>query len=116
MLWLLLPVLSLLVLAAHFLRAGNAILVVVPLAILVGLLVVRRAWVARLAQVVLLLGAIEWLAALVDLAGERMHAGEPVRRLVAILGAVALVTAASALVFQTERLRAVYRVRRRAAR
>lgn len=111
--WLLAPVLSLLVLAAHFLRAGNPVLVVALLAIIVAILALRRAWVARLAQIVLLLGAVEWLATLIDLAGVRMHDGEPVGRLVVILATVGLATAASSLVFLTNPIRARYGLSRR---
>lgn len=114
--WLLAPVLSLLVLAAHFLRSGSLMLVVALLAMVVALLGVRRPWVVRLAQVVLVLGAIEWLATLVDLAGARIQEEAPVLRLVLILGIVAVWTAASALVFRSERLRARYGLRRRGAR
>lgn len=110
-LWLAAPVLSLLVLAAHFLRSGNLIAVVALLAMTTILVAVRRWWAARLAQVVLLLGAIEWLATLVDLAGERVLEGEPVLRLVLILGTVAVATAASTLVFLSRRLRGRYRLR-----
>ena len=58
---LLLPVVaSLLVLAAHFLRSGNIALVVLVL-VFMALLAVRRRWAARLVQVALLLGAVEWV-------------------------------------------------------
>jgi hypothetical protein len=106
-------VLSLLVLGAHFLRGGNTPLVAVSLGLLV-LLAVRRRWAARVLQVALLLGALEWIRTLLTLAGGRMQAGQPVLRLAIILGAVAAVTGLSALLFQTHRLRRVYRLRRQA--
>jgi hypothetical protein len=108
LLLLLAPILSLLILGAHFLRAGNLLLVVATLA-LVGCLAPRRPWVPRLVQPALLLGAVEWFRTLVLFAGERMRAGEPYVRLVIILGSVALVSAGSALVFETARLRRRYR-------
>jgi hypothetical protein len=49
-------VLSLVVLGAHFMRYGYSI-VVFGLLALIALLFVRRPWVARLTQIVLILGA-----------------------------------------------------------
>jgi hypothetical protein len=108
LLLLLAPILSLLVLGAHYLRAGSLLLVATALA-LVACLIPRRPWVPRLVQAALLLGAVEWIRTLVLFAGERMRAGEPYVRLVIILGSVAIVSAASALVFETARLRRRYR-------
>jgi hypothetical protein len=96
--------LSVVVLAGHFLRGGNAALVVCSLAML-GLLFVRRWWAARIVQVFLVLGSLEWLRALILLVHLRRAFGEPYLRLVAILATVAVVTAASALMFRTARLR-----------
>ena len=104
----LLPVvLSLLVLGAHFLRAGNIAMVAAVLVVL-GLLGVRRRWAARGVQAALLLGALEWVRTLVDLVALRTQAGQPVLRLVLILGGVALVTGLSALVFRAAGLRSRY--------
>lgn len=104
----LLPVvLSLLVLAAHFLRAGNLLMVVLLLALL-ALLAVPRSWAARAVQVALALGTLEWVSTLVRLARARSAAGEPALRMGLILGAVALLTGLSALVFQSARLRRRY--------
>lgn len=100
-------VLSLLLLGAHFVRAGNWILVVVVL-VLVALLRVRRRWASWVVQVGLLLGAAEWVRTLLHLVAWRSQAGEPMARLVAILGGVALLTALSALVFRSGRLRGWY--------
>ena len=105
---LLLPaVLSLVVLGAHFLRAGDPLMVGLVL-VLLGLLGVRRRWAARAVQAALLLGTVEWIRTLARLAASRSRAGEPVMRLVLILGAVAAVTALSALVFGTARLKSWY--------
>jgi len=100
----LLPVgLSALVLAAHFLRAGNLLLLLASVAIIV-LIFVRRSWAARLIQLGLFLGAIEWLRTLIVLVSVRRQYGEPFARLTIILGAVAAVTAASALLLRTRTL------------
>lgn len=106
--------LSLVVLAAHFLRTGNLLLVLLILA-LIPLLALRRRWVRRAVQVVLVLGALEWLRTLLVLVHFRMMSGEPFGRMVVILGTVALFTALSALLFQTGRLRRRYTTSARAA-
>lgn len=100
-------VLSLLALAAHFLRAGHTILV---LAVLVGLafLFVRRPWAARAVQVLLLVGAAEWARTTVTLSAARIDAGEPYLRMIAILGGVILLGVTAALTFRTERMRRFY--------
>ncbi len=101
----LLPVgLSGLVLAAHFLRGGNLVLLVATLAMSM-LLFVRRWWAARLMQAGLLCGTVVWLHSLVVLVTLRIRNGEPFERLAVILGTVATVTAASALLFRTRTLR-----------
>jgi len=97
--------LSLLVLGAHFLRAGQLPLVVLMMA-LMGLLLVRRRWAARTVQVALLAGAAEWVRATLALMGERASLGMPYRRMAVILGAVAAVCAASTLLFRVPRVRA----------
>lgn len=96
--------LSALVLAAHFLREGNSIFVLAALGIFV-LIFVRRRWAARLIQLGLLLGTLEWIHTLVVLVSFRMQSGAPFRRLALIIGSVAALTAASALLLQTRTLR-----------
>ena len=100
-------VLSLAVLAAHFLRYDHAIGVIGSL-VLIALLFLRQPWVARLVQVALVLGALEWVRTLFSLMQVRAAMGEPATRMVIILGSVALVTLVSALLFQTRSLKAVY--------
>ena len=105
-------VFSLLVLGAHFFRAGNLTMVAAVIVVL-GLLAVPRRWAARTIQAALLLGAVEWIRTLVALYQQRVQLGQPATRLGIILGGVALVTALSAAVFRTARLRARYRVENR---
>jgi hypothetical protein len=102
-------VLSALLIAAHFSRAGNTGMVAISLA-LPALLLVRRPWAARGVQAGLVLAAIEWFWTLANLARQRIASGEPWLRLALILGTVALLTAASALVFRSEKLRRRYRL------
>ncbi len=104
---LILPGLSAVLLAAHFYRAGQLALVGASLALL-ALLAVPRRWAARTVQIGLVLGALEWLRTLAVLAAQRIAAGLPYGRLVAILLVVAAFTAAAALVFRNVRLRVRY--------
>ncbi len=97
--------LSLLLLAAHFVRRGDMV-VVIAILCLTGFLVIRRAWAARMIQVALLLGCLEWLRTLVELASLRIELGQPMVRLLLILGAVAALTGASALIFKGAKARA----------
>jgi hypothetical protein len=105
---LLLPaVLSLLVLCGHLLREG--MLLVIPLLfMLLPLLILPRGWVARLWQVVLFLGALEWVRTAVFLAIDRQEAGEPWIRMAVILGATAAFTFGSALLFEARPLLDAY--------
>lgn len=89
-------VLAALVLAAHFFRARNLVPMGLALA-LPFLLLVGERWSARAVQAGLLLGAVEWVRTLVYFAGQRMEQGRPWTRLAVILGAVAVLTALSAL-------------------
>jgi len=104
-------VLSLVVLGAHFMRYGNFIGVFGSL-VLIALLFVRRPWVARLMQVVLILGALEWVRTLYELAQVRAAHGQPFTRMIVILGVVAAVTFCSALLFQSPALKRIYRLDR----
>jgi hypothetical protein len=106
----LLPVtLVLLVLGAHFLRAGDLAMVAVALAV-VALLFVRRPWTARAVQIALGLGALEWLRTLMLLAEVRRAAGEPYLRMTLILGSVALATALSLLTFRSNAVKEHFRL------
>jgi len=101
---LLAPAAALLLLAAHFARAQWWVPAALCIA-LAGLLAVRRPWAARVVQVALFLGAIEWIRTLAALIAARMALGQPYLRLSLILGAVAVLTAASALVYRARRVR-----------
>lgn len=101
--------LALLVLGAHFLRAGHLALVALSLA-LVALLFVRRPWAARIVQGALVLGALEWLRTLALLAGQRRAAGTPYLRMTLILACVALATALSLLAFRSRAVKKHFRL------
>jgi hypothetical protein len=72
------------------------------------LLFLRKHWVPRLFQGLLILASLEWLRALYFFAAMRIAWDQPWTRLAVILGAVALFTLLSGLVFQSARLRAYY--------
>ena len=109
----LLPVvLSFLLLGAHFYRAGQTAITAACVMVLF-LLMLHKAWVPRLFQILLVLGALDWLRTLYVLAVMRVTFGQPWARLAVILGAVALFTALSGLVFNSRVLRAHFAGERR---
>ncbi len=102
-------VLSLLVLAAHFLRHGHLTMIALSLGV-IGLLAIPRAWAARVVQVSLVLGTMEWGRTLYALTKIRMSMGVPATRMTFILGAVAAFTLLSALLFHVGPLKRRYRL------
>jgi len=105
---LLLPVLSLLLLGAHFFRASFVPLTVACLGLL-ALLFVRTRWAQLTLQVALALGALEWLRTAWAFASVRAQSGQPYGRLLVILGAVASLTALAAWVLRTRAAREHFR-------
>ena len=100
--------LSLVLLGAHFLfHTGQLAIAIIPLLFLVPL-ALRRSWVPWLTQLVLLLGTIEWLRTLYVGVSQKMAEGTDWLRYACILGAVALFTALSSLVFRGKGLRKRY--------
>ena len=97
-------VLAFLLLAAHFSRSGLPALSAVSL-FFAGLVFVRRRWAARAIQILLLAGAAEWVRTTLFYVGVRKASGAPWLRLVFILGSVAVLTAAVALVFRNRVVR-----------
>ena len=99
--------LSALLMAAHASRHDWLLATIASLAFPL-ILLMRRPWVPVLVQVALVLGALEWVRTTVVLARDRAAAGEPWIRMAVILGTVAAVTAASALVFRLQELQNRY--------
>jgi hypothetical protein len=97
------------VLAAHFYRAGAIVPLVITLSAL-ALPFVRRRWAARALQVGLVLGALEWLRTLALLVDARRTTGQPYLRLALILGAVAVATALTTVVFRSRAVRRHFRL------
>ena len=106
----LLPViLSYGLLAAHFSRGDMFPLVIVSLA-LPFLLFIRKAWAARIIQLLLLAGAAEWIRAMFGYIAIRKESGEDWTRLAIILIVVAALTACSTLVFRSKSLKKRYQL------
>lgn len=87
-------IVSALLLGAHLMRAGWLPLAL-AVALLPFLLLFRRSLGVFALEAALALGALEWLRTLFVLVERRQAAGLPFLRLVAILGAVALLAALS---------------------
>jgi hypothetical protein len=87
---------SLLTLAAHFFRGGNLVMVLICCAA-PWLMVLRRVWATRLLQVILLLGALEWVRTALEIATVRQETGMAWMRMAIILGSVAVWTLISGL-------------------
>jgi hypothetical protein len=100
-------ILSLLLLGAHFYRAGLVLLTGFSVAVLF-LLFLRKSWVPRFFQYLLIVASVEWLRTLYSFAAMRIAFDQPWTRLAIILGAVALFTALSGLVFNSKSLRSRY--------
>lgn len=103
-------ILSILLLAAHFYRAGNLIFVILIVAS-PCLLFIRRNWIVRLIQVELILGGIEWIRTMLRLVNIRQAHNLPWERLAIILGSVAAFTIMSVLVFNLKALKTRYNAR-----
>jgi len=105
---LLLPaIISLLVLAAHFLRYGD-ILVIGAIIVLLLLLLIKHKISARIVQLGLLLATVEWIGTAHMLISYRIDYGYPWTRLAIIMGFVILFTFASIFIFKTKTLRERY--------
>ncbi len=102
-------VISFMLLAAHFMRGDQTVVVAITL-LLPCILFLGKSWAARIVQIVLVIGAVEWIRTLVELQAFRVEHGLPWLRLAIIIGTVALFTGCSALVFFHKSLRRKYRL------
>ena len=96
-------------LAAHFSRANMPPAVVVSL-IIPLLLLIRKPWIAWSIQILLVLGAVEWIRSMFEYIQVRKEIGEDWGRLAIILVTVALLTACSGLVFRGKSLKKRYQL------
>ena len=101
----LIPVIvSCLLMSAHFSRANMSGIALIWL-LLPFLLFVKRDWIARIFQILMLIGSIIWLETAYRLIKIRLALDGSWMRLAIILGAVALFTLLSALVFENKKLK-----------
>ncbi len=101
-------ILSFLLLIAHFSRANIYFLMILSAGI-PFLLFIKRFWVPRLMQILLILGGIEWIRTIISLINERNALGESWTRMAIILLVVALFTMISTLVFQRPSVKEIYK-------
>ena len=95
--WVFIPViLSFLILAAHFSRNDQTLLMIVS-AVLPIMLIIKTLWARLVLQVALVLGALEWVWSTLDLIEIRKEIGEDWQRLAIILFSVAAFTLVSGL-------------------
>lgn len=101
--------LSSLLLGAHFLYIDNIPLVAGSLLFPI-LLLFQKPWIARIIQLILLAGALEWVRTLLIHVAQRKLEGQEWTRLAVILGIVALLTGLSAFVFQLQSIKKLYQL------
>ncbi len=105
--FLLLPIFSSVLLAAHFSRADLNLLV--PFALLFPfILLIKRKWIIRIYQIYLIIGGLIWIERLLFLRRLRIAAGESWTVMAIILGIVALITLFSAWILQNKTLLNAY--------
>jgi hypothetical protein len=97
-------ILCCLVLAAHFLRSGDVVFVLVAL-LAAGLLFFRKRWARIALQVVLVLAVLEWLGTAEDIRRVRIEDSRDWIRAAAILVGVALFNVLAIVLLQMPRSR-----------
>ena len=100
--WLAIPILGLVILAAHFLRFGDTGLAVSIVAI-AGLCFTRFAWARLVCAVVLFLGSFLWVKTGIDFVQIRMAVGQPWIRLAVIMGSVCAFSLLGAWILSLQR-------------
>lgn len=99
-----------LLIAAHFLRVGNFIVVALCLAAPL-LFLVRQSWSLLLLQWLAYVAAVIWLGTAWQIVATRLSFGGPWLRAAAILVAVAAVTGLAGSLLRSQTLQARYRSR-----
>jgi len=100
-------ILCFLLLAAHFGRANLFTLQIVVL-VIPFLLFWKNKIAAGIVQICLILGSFEWIRTLIYYARIRVENDEPWLRLSIILGLVAILTFATALIFRSKYMKERY--------
>ena len=101
-------VLAFLMLGAHFLREGNAPLVLVCFFV-PFLLLFRKRWALAGVRLLTFLGVIVWLQSTIVLVQQRWAMGAPWGRMLLIMTAVAAFTLLAAYLLSSETVRKNYR-------
>ncbi len=102
-----LPIISSVLLAAHFSRIDMNWLV--PFVLLFPLILfIKRKWIIRIYQFYLICGGIIWIERLLYLRRLRIAVGESWTVMAIILGVVALITLLSALMLQNKKVLNTY--------
>jgi len=100
-------ILSFLILAAHFSRAGNSVLTI--LCMLVPLLLfIKRRWILLVFQILLYCGVFVWINTIIQIASDRIDLGQPWIRMAIILGVLALITGLSGVLLNSNVIKKRY--------
>ena len=97
-------ILAFLLLAAHFLRGGDWLLVLASLLVPL-LLLIRKQWSLNALELLTCIGAGIWMYTGVGLVEQRLAAGAPWERLALIMGAVSAFTLWAARLLNSEAVR-----------
>lgn len=102
-----LPILSSVLLAAHFSRTQNDWLVLLSL-LFPFILFIRKRWILRIYQTYLVAGGIIWIERVFYYAQLRESQGRPWVRIAVILSVMALLTLVSSLIFEKKKIQRHY--------
>ena len=94
-------------LAAHFLREGQMLLMVITL-LAPLLLLIKKRWARLILQGLLYAGAVLWLYTAYTIVQERLAAQGPWARMLVILAAVAAITVAAAVALSSKTVKQRY--------
>ena len=110
--YLIFPIISSVLLAAHFSRADLNLLI--PLALLFPFLfLIKRKWIIRIYQIYLICGGLIWIERLLYLRRMRIAVGESWTVTAIILGVVVLITLFSAWMLQNKKLLNAYQLEKK---
>lgn len=101
-------VISLLLFAAHFLRAGEHGLVASVL-LLCFMLIYKKKWILNITSLVLIYSSINWIITAFNIYSIRTSIGQDSTRMFIILGLVSLIALLSALLLQAKKTASLYR-------
>jgi hypothetical protein len=100
-------ILSFLILAAHFSRADNLVLMILCL-LVPTLMFIKRRWVLLVIQILLYCGVFVWINTIIQLASERIDLGQPWLRMGIILSFIALITGLSGVLLNSNAIKKKY--------